>query len=96
MQRKRAEDLTGLSTPQVLAELDERRRAVLDEFGKESLKPGFVGGLALYELTELLTQLAGGEEGAVLANTLTVALEGDLSVEQDIALSCVARGGAGL
>ena len=96
VRRKRAEDLTGLSTPQVLSELDERRRAVLDEFGKESLKPGFVGGLALYELTELLTQLAGGDEGAVLANTLTKALEGDLSVEQDIALSRVARGEAGL
>ena len=52
--------------------------------------------MALYELTELLSQLAGREEGAALANTLTVALEGDVTVEQDMMLARVAHGGAEL
>lgn len=93
VQEKRAQDLTGLPTEAVLLELDKRCERVLGEFGKESLKPGFVGGLALDELTELLRSL-GGEDGAALANTLTMALDGDLSVEQDVLLYHVARGEA--
>lgn len=89
---ERARDLRGLSTPELLAELGSRRRRVLDEFGAESLKPGFLGALALGELDRLLRQVLGPEEGSRLAATLTTALEGDTALEQDAMLAAVARG----
>ena len=93
VKRTRDKNLAELGDDELLAELDERRGRVLNEFGAQSLLPGFVGGLALQELTELLRRL-GGDDGAALANTLTVALEGDLSIEQDVLLHKVASGEA--
>jgi pyruvate,water dikinase len=89
---KRGQDLSGLATPALLAELRGRMRRVLDEFGGESLKPGFFGGLASAGLTGRLAQLMGREAGTQLALTLTQGLEGDTTVSQSIALFHVARG----
>ncbi len=72
-----ARDLQGLDTAELLVALDSRRQRVLDEFGAESLKPGFLGALALGELNRLLRRSLGPEEGTRLAATLTTALEGD-------------------
>lgn len=91
---KHAEDLTQVSTDGLIQELHARRRRVLDDFGKESLKPGFFGGLAMGRLTGLLTQLMGTERGTALAGTLTSALEGDITFEQDALLYAVAQGQA--
>ena len=91
---KRAEDLSKLDTPQVCAELRARRRRVLDDFGKESLKPGFFGALAFTDLRRLLIQLMGDEEGGRLACTLAMGLEGDTTVAQDQLLYRVAHGEA--
>ena len=56
---------------------------MLDEFGKESLKPGFFGGAAFSDLVNLLGQLMGGEAGMQLACTLTFGLTGDTTVAQN-------------
>jgi pyruvate,water dikinase len=94
VRRKRGEDLRGLETPQVCAELRARSARVLDEFGKESLKPGFFGALAFTELRRWLVQLMGAAEGGQLASSLTMGLEGDTTVAQSQLLYRVARGGA--
>jgi len=90
--RKRGEDLGGLETPQVCAELRERSIRVLDEFGKESLKPGYFGALAFTDLRRTLGQLLGDAEGGRLASGLTTGLEGDITVAQNQLLYRVARG----
>lgn len=92
VKEKREQDLAALPTAEVLAELRRRRVRVLDEFGKESLKPGFFGGLARAALEQSLAQLLGPQRAAVLCNTLTSGLEGDSTVEQNTALYRLARG----
>ncbi|HUW56573.1 MAG TPA: PEP/pyruvate-binding domain-containing protein [Planctomycetota bacterium] len=96
VRQKRDQDLTDLPTPQVLKELDERIERVLGDFGKESGKPGYFGGIALSELEKLLVQLMGESEGRALAGTLTSGLPGDTTIEQNIMLYRVARGDAPL
>lgn len=92
VRQRRERNLAGLDTAQVVAELHERRRKVLDEFGKESLKPGFFGGLAFSELRALLVRLLGHEKGVQMACSLTMGLEGDTTVEQNQSLYRVAQG----
>jgi len=94
VEEKRAQDLGPLSDEQVLDELDARRVQVLTRFGPESLVPGFVGSLAFDALQQLLVQLMGPDEGTAMAATLTRALEGDTTFEQDALLYRVAHGGA--
>ncbi len=89
---KRRQDLSRFTTGQLLAELRTRIDRVLHEFGGESLKPGFFGGLADAGLKATLTQLMGEQAGTQLSMTLTQGLEGDTTIEQGIALSEVARG----
>lgn len=86
VRRAREQDLGRLSTGELISELDARRRRVLDEFGAESLKPGFFGGLAYDALETMLRQLMGDAAGAELARTLTLALDGDTTFEQDALL----------
>lgn len=90
--RTRSQDLAKLTTNEVINELHQRRVRVLNEFGKESLKPGFFGGGALAELKRVLVQLMGESEGASLTATLTTALENDSTYEQDAMLYQVAAG----
>lgn len=92
----RREPLEQLSTTELVCELESRSRRVLDEFGKESLKPGFFGGLALSTLQSLLVQLLGREEGTRLVSDLTSGLEGDTTLEQDALLWQVAHGEASI
>lgn len=89
---RRVQDLTKLSTPELLDELKARRVRVLDEFGCESLKPGFAGAAALNELESSLQQLCGPTIGSQMAASLTTALDGDTTLEQDELLAAVARG----
>jgi phosphohistidine swiveling domain-containing protein len=88
---KRTEDLAVLSTPALREELHSRRRRVLDEFGSESLQPGFFGSLAMHELERLLAQALGEPEGQHMTAVLTTALEGDTTVEQNALLAAVVR-----
>ncbi|HUT34955.1 MAG TPA: PEP/pyruvate-binding domain-containing protein [Planctomycetota bacterium] len=87
-------DLAKLATPELLAELRRRCAYVLDDFGKESLKPGFFAGMAQAALVALLTQLMGPERGADLMRRLTTGLEHDTTVEQNVLLYRVSQGQA--
>lgn len=90
----RAQDLTALSDAELVEELGGRCRVVLDDFAPASLLPGFFGGLAFDALEAQLAQLLGRQQGAALAGTLTQALDGDMTFEQDEMLYEVAGGRA--
>jgi phosphohistidine swiveling domain-containing protein len=92
VRRKREQPLATLGDEALLAELTDRRIRVLDEFGPESLRPGFFGGLAYEGLEGRLTQVLGPEHGGELARTLTRALDGDTTFEQDAMLDDAAHG----
>ncbi len=94
--KKRAQDLTALSTDAVIEELNERRRKVMDEFGKESLKPGFFGGMTRAAMEATLVQLLGEQEGKRLAMNLSMGLAGDITVEQSVMLYDVGQSRASL
>jgi pyruvate,water dikinase len=96
VREKRAEDFSAHTTADVVREVHNRCERVLNEFGKESLKPAFFGGLALGALQGLLAQLLGEAEGARTASTLTMALDNDSTYEQDALLYAVAKGEATL
>ena len=85
-------DLGTLSDAQVIARLNERRSRVLNDFAPESLRPGFFAGAALAGLEAALTTILGPAEGAELARTLTTALKGDVTFEQDAMLYRIAHG----
>jgi pyruvate,water dikinase len=94
--QKRQQSLERLSEPDLLAELESRSVRVLDEFGPESLKPGFFAGMAFDAVEQRLSQLMGPHDGAALAGTLILALEGDITIEQDEMLHHIAQGKADL
>ncbi|MBL8799576.1 MAG: hypothetical protein JNM56_37180 [Planctomycetia bacterium] len=96
VQEQRRLDLTGLPTDAVIAQLHQRCRHVLDEFGKESLKPGFFGGVARAALEQWLVQLLGEQDGKEYCAELTSGLKGDTTMAQNILLGRVARGDAKL
>ena len=85
-------NLREFSTTDLLSELHRRRDFVLGEFAGESLVPGFFGGLAHERLRHLLVQLLGSDEGEQLSGQLTTGMEGDVTVEQNVALFEVAAG----
>jgi rifampicin phosphotransferase len=96
VQEKRTQDLRQLETPLVCEELRSRCARVLDDFGKESLKPGFFGALAFTEVRRRLMQLMGDAAGGQLACTLTSGLVGDTTVAQNQLLYQVACGSSTL
>jgi pyruvate,water dikinase len=93
---ERERDLAAMGSKELLALLSVRQGRVLDEFGPESLKPGFFGGMALDRLEGILGQLMGREAGARVASDLTSGLEGDVTFEQDALLWDAAAGKATL
>lgn len=92
VRHRRSVALPSLADDMLVAELTERCRRVLDEFGPESLKLGFAGSMAYQSLKDLLIQIAGPDEGATLANVLASALEHDITFEQGAMLYDVAHG----
>lgn len=88
----RAMDLDAMPTGEVVAELRDRITRVMRDFGKESLKPGFFGGLASAQAEALLVQLMGEQKGRTANLELTSGLEGDTTIEQNIMLYRVATG----
>ncbi len=89
---ERERDLSTMSPEDLIDCLHGRVERVLTDFGKESLKPGFFGGLARAELEAKLVQLMGREQGQMLCGTLTSGLEGDSTMEQNAMLFRVAKG----
>jgi phosphohistidine swiveling domain-containing protein len=96
VREKKTEDLSGHSTAELVREVHSRCERVLNDFGKESLKPAFFGGIALGALEGLLVQLMGEAEGARSASLLTMALDNDSTYEQDALLYRVGKGEATL
>ena len=92
VQESRKTVLGIMSESELLEELNARIERVMHSFGKESLKPGFYGGLALARVQKLLGQFTDDSEAAQWASRLTTGLEGDLTAEQDRMLSEVAVG----
>jgi len=95
IEAERDRDLGKLDDRGLLDLLDRRVDRTLHGFGPESLLPSFFGGIAFASLSARLTQLMG-DEGAALAHTLTLALDGNMTFEQDVLLHRVARGDADL
>jgi len=92
----RNQDLSGMADEALIAELHDRSKKVMDSFGPESLKPGFLGGLAFDSLQTTLCSLLGGHDGRNLARSLVSALDGDTTFEQDSLLYNVAAGDASM
>ena len=92
VERAGGRKLEGLSDEELLAELAERERVVLTEFGKELLKPTYLAAYYHGRLTGTLEQVFGPVKGRALAARLLAALDGDKTVEANIALFRVARG----
>jgi pyruvate,water dikinase len=93
---RRQMDLTQLPTAKVVAEVRDRIERVMNEFGGESLLPGFFGGVARGEMEKTLIQLMGEQKGGDLTRQLTSGLKGDSTVEQNIMLYRVSQGKATL
>jgi len=74
-------------------ELSRRRDFVLGWFAGESLIPGFFGGIAHDQLCKLASQLFGQMDGEQFVGELTTGLVGDITVEQNLLLFEIARGG---
>jgi pyruvate,water dikinase len=89
--RARERRLETLTVGELLGEVAERERA-LNDFGAEFLKPGFLAGYYHGRLSGTLELVLGPEEGRALAARLLSGLEGDTTVESNIALYRVARG----
>jgi pyruvate,water dikinase len=92
IEAQKAEDLHTLSDEAVLHRLHQWSEAHLGAFAAESLRPGFFGAMAFAALEGMLVQLMGQRNGTEIAQTLTLALDGDVTFEQDSLLYKVAHG----
>jgi len=89
-------DLGAMETADLFALFASRRQRVLDDFGGESLKPGFFGGLACASLEATLKQILGPRLGEQTTLELISGLDGDLTLDQDQQLYEVAHGRASM
>jgi pyruvate,water dikinase len=90
--KARAKKLAELSDDAVLAEIAEREKIALNEFGPELLKPGFLAAYYHGRLAGTLEMVLGATEGRALTAKLLAGLEGDKTVESNIGLYSVAKG----
>jgi len=90
--KARAKNLAKMSDEEVVAEIAEREKVALNEFGPELLKPGFLAAYYHGRLASTLELVLGTTEGRALTSKLLAGLEGDKTVESNIALYQVAKG----
>lgn len=90
VKQERARELDAMSDTSLIALLHQRIEDVLDDFGPESLRPGFFGGLAYDCLRTTLVRFMDSA-GAELADRLTSGLQQGTTMEQDSMLQRVAR-----
>ncbi|MBF0544637.1 MAG: hypothetical protein HQM08_09395 [Candidatus Riflebacteria bacterium] len=88
--KAKSENLASFSHEKLLNELSERE-AVLNEFGKETLKPSMFAAYYHSRLVQDLLLVFGPEEGKQISSTLLKGLVGDKTVEANIALYKVSR-----
>jgi pyruvate,water dikinase len=92
VRKARAKNLKAMSDDQLLAEMAEREKVALNEYGPELLKPGFLAAYYHGRLASTLELVLGTSEGRALTSKLLAGLEGDKTVESNIALYKVAKG----
>jgi pyruvate,water dikinase len=92
VEQARSRELAKLSDDEVLAEIAEREKVALNEFGPELLKPGFLAAYYHGRLAGTLEMVLGATEGRALTAKLLAGLEGDKTVESNIGLYRVAKG----
>jgi hypothetical protein len=90
--KARAKKLAEMSDEAVLAEVAEREKVALNEFGPELLKPGFLASYYLGRLSSTMEMTLGPAEGRSFTAKLLAGLDGDKTVESNIALFRVAKG----
>jgi pyruvate,water dikinase len=88
----RAKKLSEMSDEALLAEVAEREKVALNQFGPELLKPGFLAAYYHGRLASTLELVLGTSEGRALTSKLLAGLEGDKTVESNIALYRAAKG----
>ncbi|HZF00172.1 MAG TPA: PEP/pyruvate-binding domain-containing protein [Planctomycetota bacterium] len=88
----RAKKLAGMSDEALLAEIAEREKVALNEYGPELLKPGFLAAYYHGRLASTLESVLGGADGRALTAKLLAGLDGDKTVESNIGLYQVAKG----
>jgi pyruvate,water dikinase len=87
----RSKHLAAMSDSDLVREILDRERSGLNTFGPELLKPGFMAGYYHGRLASTLETVLGPSEGRALGAKLLAGLEGDKTVESNIALHRVAR-----
>ncbi|MBV8881209.1 MAG: hypothetical protein JO332_14685 [Planctomycetaceae bacterium] len=92
VRKARAKNLKDLPDDAVLAEIAEREKVALNQYGPELLKPGFLAAYYHGRLASTLELVLGASEGRALTSKLLAGLEGDKTVESNIALYRVAKG----
>jgi len=92
IRKARAKKLAEMSDETLLAEIAEREKVALNEYGPELLKPGFLAAYYHGRLSSTLELVLGTSEGRALTSKLLAGLEGDKTVESNIALSRIAKG----
>jgi phosphohistidine swiveling domain-containing protein len=93
---QRSDNLQALNDEALMERLRQWSTEYLGSFAARSLQPGFFGGMAFAAVEAMLTQLMGAQGGTELARTLILALDGDVTFEQDALLFKVAHGQADL
>jgi pyruvate,water dikinase len=92
VQQARSRKPAAMTDEQVLAEISEREKVALNEFGPELLKPGFLAAYYHGRLASTLEMVLGAAEGRALTARLLAGLDGDKTVESNIALYRIAKG----
>jgi pyruvate,water dikinase len=92
VRKARAKKLPAMSDADLLAEIDEREKVALNQYGPELLKPGFLAAYYHGRLASTLELVLGTSEGRALTAKLLAGLEGDKTVESNIGLYKVAKG----
>lgn len=90
--KARAKKLTEMSDEALLAEVFEREKVALNQYGPELLKPGFLAAYYHGRLASTLELVLGQTEGRALTSKLLAGLDGDKTVESNINLYKVAKG----
>lgn len=88
---ERQRNLSEDSSQELFELFESRRKAVMDDFARDGLKPSFFGGMAYGAIEQILIKHLGEGESA-LAQTLVVGLDGDKTVEANTRLYEVAHG----
>ncbi len=91
-QNARDKNLGAMNDAELIKELDQRERVALNDFGRETLKPGFLASYFHDRLLKDFEQIFGPELGQELMSKMLRGLDGDRTVESNIALFRVAHG----